>query len=246
MKTNIPNRDWELLSEYLDQELGSAKQSKLELRIRQEPELRAALEDLRRTRFLLRSAPRMKAPRNFTLKPHMVPQRQPRRIYPFFQLASAMATALLLLVFVGEFFTMGLGTPEPQVASAPEPMQALEAFAVEEAVEGESRDLAPGAVGEKSPPPDLSPAPSIAAVPESDVPPAEPGEGMRLLAEPEILDPEIIEPDETLVGSEPTLDTAAYGADTFLGLTLWRLLQVSLALIAVGAGLAALYFRRIG
>jgi hypothetical protein len=243
MKTNIPNRDWELLSEYLDQQLSPGKQSKLELRMQQEPELRTALEDLRRTRYILRSAPRMKAPRNFTLKPHMVPQRKPRRAYPFFQLASAMATVLLLLVFVGEMFDTGMGTPmaQPEVMpmSPPEPMEAAEAFVMEEAVEGESLDFAEGA-GEKSPQAEREP--SIAAMPESDTPPSEPGEELRLLAEPEVLDPEaaLVEPVPSVA-----VDTDTYQEDTFLGLTLWRLLQISLAVIAVASGLAALYFRRI-
>jgi anti-sigma-K factor RskA len=249
MKTNISNRDWELLSEYIDQQLSPGKQSKLEMRIQQEPQLRAALDDLRRTRYILRSAPLKKAPRNFTLKPHMVPQKKPRRVYPFFQLASAMAAALLLLVFVGEFINPGLGSPvalqahqsEAVPAAAPDAMEALEAFVLEEKAKAESRDLAPGPAAQ-SPPEEGVGAPSVAGVPESDIPPSEPPAGeMRLFAEPEVLDPEA-----AAVQTAPSeeIDTAAQEG-TFMGLTLWRLLQVSLAVIAVGTGLAALYFRRI-
>jgi hypothetical protein len=251
MKTNITNRDWELLSEYIDQQLSPGKKSKLELRIQQEPELRAALDDLRRTRYILRSAPRMKAPRNFTLKPHMVPQRKPRRAYPFFQLASAMAAALLLLVFVGEFFTTNLGSPvamqsppsEPMPAAAPDQMRALDEFAQEEAVEEKLLavpEAAEGSLVEE----EGAGAPSIAAVPEGEIAPTELlEEDLRLFAEPEVYDPEmaLVEP-----AAPTTADTAASQEETFMGLNLWRLLQISLAVIAVGSGLAAFYFRRAG
>jgi hypothetical protein len=248
MKTNISNRDWELLSEYLDQQLSQGKQSKLEMRMQQEPELRAAFEDLRKTRSILRSAPRLRAPRNFTLKPHMVPERKPRRVYPFFQFASAVATVMLLLVFVGEIFNPGFGTPvgmeappPAAPAAAPDLMMELEA-PVEAAVEAEAVEGEPGVV-EKGPQVEIEQAPSIASVPEDDIPPSdEPGEGMRLLAEPEFLDPgaalAIPEPDDT---SEAVIAQEK----TFMGLNLWRLLQISLAVIAVGSGFAALYFRRI-
>jgi hypothetical protein len=250
MKTNISNRDWELLSEYIDQQLSPGKQSKLELRIQREPELRSALEDLRRTRYILRSAPRLKAPRNFTLKPHMVPQRKPSRVYPFFQLASAMAAVLLLLVFVGEAFIPDITTPvamrspqtEAMPAAVPDQMRAMEQFAaealVEEANEKEVAESAPPSLAEEAPG-----APAIASVPEGDIPPSEPaGEELRLFTEPKILDP-----DAALVEPAPldSRETTVSQEGTFLGMTIWRLLQVSLAVIAVSAGLAALYFRRI-
>jgi hypothetical protein len=250
MKTNISNRDWELLSEYIDKQLSPPKQSKLELRMQQEPELRAAFEDLRRTRSILRSAPKMKAPRNFTLKPHMVPERKTRRAYPFFQFATAMAAVLLVLAFAGEMFT---GIESPFTMEAPPPaapagvpeMMEFEGL-VEEAVEGESLELVPKSSGEET---DM--APSIASVPEEEIPPSEGpvsedhAEEMRLLAEPEIHDPEAALGATDTSETSDTAEAAAYQEDTFMGLSLWRLLQISLAVIAVGSGFAALYFRRI-
>jgi hypothetical protein len=123
MKANFSPRDIELLSAYLDRQLDSNKRSRLEARLRGDVGLRAALEDLQRTRALLRSLPRMKAPRSFMLTPQMVSKYQakttaPRRIYPLFQFASALASLLLVVVLLGDFLGFG-AAPAVLPASAP-------------------------------------------------------------------------------------------------------------------------------
>src|SRR5512142_1758722 len=79
MRAQISNRDYEQLSAYIDGQLSPAERRKLEERLRARTDLQVALDEMNRTRSLLRSAPRRRAPRNFTLTPAMVGERGPRR-----------------------------------------------------------------------------------------------------------------------------------------------------------------------
>ena len=63
MMTRITHRDWEALSAYLDGQLNRKERDRLEARLKASAELQDALEQLRRTRSLLRSLPPMRAPR---------------------------------------------------------------------------------------------------------------------------------------------------------------------------------------
>ena len=129
MTKNISMREWEALSAYLDGQLPAKERTRLETQMNQAPELRSALEELRRTRSVLRSQPKVRAPRNFTLTPDMVglKARPTRRApaYPFFRFASALAGFLFLLVMVGDLTglpsRLGFGgAAQPaQVALAP-------------------------------------------------------------------------------------------------------------------------------
>ncbi len=104
-------RDLELLSAYLDGELRPSDSTKLEARLKTDPELVSVLDDLRAARILLRKLPSRKAPRNFTLTRKMVGQNPPLpRSYPLFRYASVVATLLL-------FLTFGLNSFGSQLAS---------------------------------------------------------------------------------------------------------------------------------
>ena len=71
--------------------------ARLEARIGSDAGLKAALEDLRETRTLLRRLPQRRAPRNFRLAPGMAGIRPPApRAYPVFRFATAIATLLFL------------------------------------------------------------------------------------------------------------------------------------------------------
>ncbi len=111
MTTRITAHEWEMLSAYLDGELSPAENSHLEAKLQTRPDLRNALEDLRRTQTILRSQPEVRAPRNFLLTPTMVAVRQVQnrsfRLFSTMRLASALATALLMLVLVGDFLAAG-------------------------------------------------------------------------------------------------------------------------------------------
>jgi anti-sigma factor RsiW len=113
MKSTLPPRDWQALSDYLDGQLSPEKKLRLESRLKAEASLRDALDELRRTRVILRNAPRLRAPRNFTLTTAMVRARPPRRPFwtPFtlLRLSSATAALLLILVFLGDYLSGGFG-----------------------------------------------------------------------------------------------------------------------------------------
>jgi anti-sigma factor RsiW len=103
--TRLSPREWEALSAYLDGQLGAGERASLEARLQTNADLQVALEQLRQTRTMLRSVPRQKVPRNYTLTPQMVGARQPAmpRAYPILRLVSALTTILFVLVLLGDF-----------------------------------------------------------------------------------------------------------------------------------------------
>ena len=119
MTTRIFPEDWERLSAYLDGQLPEREKEDLRQRLDAQPELQRALEELRRTKMVLRSAPRRRVPHNFTITPAMLPQRKPWfPLVPVFSFASAMA--LILLVFsIGFSLLPGLNNSTEMLAPAP-------------------------------------------------------------------------------------------------------------------------------
>ena len=121
MTTPISDRDWEAISAYLDGELNPKERARLDARLQTNADLRAALEDLRRTRAVLRSQPQLRAPRNFTLSPQTVGQVRQRRpalrLSPVFGMVSAFASFLLVVVIAGEFLTAGQRTQTMPMAA---------------------------------------------------------------------------------------------------------------------------------
>jgi anti-sigma-K factor RskA len=165
MTNKISNREWEALSAYLDKQLSARERSRLEARLRESSELRQALQELQRVRTFLRSQPKMRAPRNFTLTPEMVGMRrrpvQRSRAYPVFRLASVLATILFVLVLVGDFIS---GPGSLRVSeSAPAPQ--IVAMATEQAEEAQ-RAAPPGFGGEAQP--EQEEAPKAFEVPQEE------------------------------------------------------------------------------
>jgi anti-sigma factor RsiW len=88
-------RDVEQLSAYLDGQLTQAEKTRLESRLQSDPELTAALDEIRQVRALLHQTPHRQAPRNFTLTPKMAGIRPPvPRAVPVLSWASAVAMLL--------------------------------------------------------------------------------------------------------------------------------------------------------
>jgi anti-sigma-K factor RskA len=142
MKKRITTRDIEQLSAYLDGQLSSRERSQLESRIQQNPDLSEALEQLRRTRAVLRSLPTMRAPRNFTLSPQAVPARPaPMFSFNLMRSVSVVATLLLIVVFVSDFLQTRQLTPLPAMEKVAQPPIAT---LTTEAVEAQ-RSIAPEA-----------------------------------------------------------------------------------------------------
>ena len=150
MGTRISERDLELLSAYLDGQVDVRERGRLEARLQAESELRVAYEELRSTRAVLRSAPRMRAPRNYTLSPRMVTDRAAeRRRYPIFGLASALASVLFVLVFLSDYFVgQSLKPTELETLAAAESTELLMAPAapLEKSQEPGFQSAAPGDV----------------------------------------------------------------------------------------------------
>src|SRR3990172_935326 len=152
--SDLPLRDLELLSAYLDGELTPREADRLQARLDGEADLRWALEELRRTVSVVRSLPEVRPPRSFTLTAEAAGSRAPHAAYPALQLATALAT----LAFVAVVGLDALSSRATGVALAPtfrEQGQLLTAAPVEEATQAPTPE----------PPPALS-----ASVPEE--PPA--------------------------------------------------------------------------
>jgi len=166
-------RDIELLSAYLDGELKTSDYTKLEARLKTDPELVSVLNDLRAARTLLRKLPARKAPRNFTLTRKMAGQNPPLpRTYPAFRFVTTIATLMFFFTFGLNFIGAQLastqvygmggggGGDETELFSAEAPamdsVAATEAPAIDEPAA--AAEMAPTATSESEPPVALAPA----------------------------------------------------------------------------------------
>ena len=137
----LSDLDLELLSSYLDGVLSDSERRALEVRLTNEGDLRAELDELRQTVALIKSLPRANAPRNYTLTPEMVGLRllPKRRVLPFTMTAafSALSAAAAVVLLVVGFAISGLDptpTSDNNVA-----MLAQQSAASTESVETASR-----------------------------------------------------------------------------------------------------------
>jgi hypothetical protein len=150
----IQNRDWEDLSAYLDGQLAQKDRSRLEKRLQASVELRTALDELRRTRSVIRSQPRLRAPRNFTLTPEMVGRRKPNwsfpSLFPALGMTSALASALLVVVFLLDLLGGGAAGAPSMAAIQVTQEASLKSYAATEAPaamleSGQTLEAAPAA-----------------------------------------------------------------------------------------------------
>lgn len=192
MSKNPSFRDLKKLSAYLDGELKDSARKKLESRIARDPELAAALDDLRLSRTVLRRTPQRRVPRNFTISPQMVAKRPPMpRLVPALNYAALAAMLLFVFSFTSPFGAGGsmadeAMAPAPMLMEAPmEESAAVEApsmeMAAEPAADSTMEDEAP--VEEAPPPPAEAPAGEAGAnLAETEravpTPAEEPAEGM--------------------------------------------------------------------
>ena len=103
VKRSIPIKDLEKLSAYLDGQLNPNELVDLQNRLSQDNLLRDELIQMRRTRAVIQSLPRRKAPRNFTISKDMVLAVRPSASQPIFGFVSAVAILLLLVILVSDF-----------------------------------------------------------------------------------------------------------------------------------------------
>lgn len=126
MNTQPDSREWETLSAYLDGALSPTEKQRLEARLQTSPELQQILHELRITRALLRSVPRRRAPRNFTLTPQMAGihrQQRPAWLVPMFSMSSALATLLLVITLFVEMFAAPSTAAPMNLVAAPSDAQ---------------------------------------------------------------------------------------------------------------------------
>jgi hypothetical protein len=118
-------QDLDQLSLYLDNALPASQRVALEARLAAEPELRAALAELRLTVSALRGLPSLRPPRSFTLSPAQasVPARADRRpgfgAFSALRLATALAAIVLVFTVAGDFASTRLAPAATNLASAP-------------------------------------------------------------------------------------------------------------------------------
>lgn len=230
MSALISGRDVEAISAYLDGQLNQSERTRLEARLKADPILRAALEEMHRTRAVLRAAPVLRAPRNYTLKPGMYPAKaEPPRAYPMLRLASVVASLMFLVSFFGDMFRAPAPIVAPMaVAEVTEaaPATLMQSSAPEEAVEKLAAEAAPAAelaaAPAGTPGPEL-PMAAAEAPAESPTPTAQVEESLRGFADEAAR--EAVQP--------PALER-----------NMLRLAQITFLAIAILTGLAALYLRR--
>jgi hypothetical protein len=131
MKNQITTRDYELISAYLDNQLSEKERVLLETRLKADPELRKEMHEISKTRLLIHSLPKLRAPRNYYIDAKAVRVRPGLRLAPIFGIVSAVASVLLALVIFGNTFL----TSTPQVAMAPVAPAANETITVQQEIQ---------------------------------------------------------------------------------------------------------------
>ena len=156
-------RDLKNLSAYLDGELSASATRRMKSRLARDPNLLAALDDLRHTRAILRQAPQRPVPRNFTLSPQMVAKHPPMpRLIPVLNYATVIAAFLFFFSFLSPIGCGAMGAPAPM-------MEAAEMAAPAEFGANSMDEDALPAAGEAMPAEPMAEAP-LAPAPAMDVP----------------------------------------------------------------------------
>lgn len=211
-RPDLSERDAELLSAYLDEQLSAAERAELEARLRSDSELRAELIALRQTLRLVRELPTLRAPRDLRLRPEQVapvPQLVVLPRAPRVWRVLGAAAAGLALVLVGGLFLLSQQNlaptlPPQAVAALPSPTLAL---TQETSISGAAPALAQ--------PQQITgtPAPTEAAEVQRSLPAAPPpmatqGEAARFAATPSP-EPEMRNETATGAGTDAAGNTAA-------------------------------------
>jgi hypothetical protein len=163
--SQLNDADLELLSAYIDSQLGDSERAALERRLTQEPVLRGVLDELRATVGLLHDLEPLRPPRSFMLA---VPATAPRRFWGFQwpAIASALVALVCLLTFSYALIRSSGGG---STASAPAPAAMQEAAAPTAAAVGAA---APDSVMRQSPAGTAAPAAAAPTAAPAEAPAA--------------------------------------------------------------------------
>jgi len=161
----LNDADLELLSAYIDSQLTSAARAACEERLRHEPALRVALDELRATIVLLHELEPAKPPRSFALDPQAyAPRRMP--LFARLNLGSALTAVALAFIFLAVFVVRGLQPGGGPTASAPAPAAVSggsQAFTMEATAQAESSNRSSAATAAALPDVAMAEAPTAAA-----------------------------------------------------------------------------------
>lgn len=121
MTTPLSNKDYLLISAYLDGELTPSQRADVEKHLDTDLQFREALVSLQYTKQLLKSLPKVRARRNFTLTPDKVKKTaKPQRFQPAWGMVSAFSTLMLIVIFAVSRFAPSLSAMsvvEPSMAA---------------------------------------------------------------------------------------------------------------------------------
>jgi hypothetical protein len=161
--SQLNDADLELLSAYIDRQLGDSERAALERRLSQEPVLRGVLDELRATVGLLHDLEPLRPPRSFMLA---APATAPRRFWSFQwpAIASALVALVCLLTFSYALIrSSGGGSTASAPVAAPAPAAMQEAAAPTAA-----------AAGAAAPDSAMRQSPAVTAAPAAAAPTAAP------------------------------------------------------------------------
>jgi len=245
VKGNISPRDWQDLSAFLDRQLNDRQHGRLEARLRADPALQSALDELRQMQALLRSQPKPLPRRNFTLTPAMAatysgivnPKRSSRNFHsaaiPALSLASALASILFLAVLVGDLLTRRTPLTAVQPMEVTRQELSLEAEMDSKAlqtVEAQATAIPESTLGQMAAPKVMSyPAPTELATLLPESPPS---------AESEANLAQAVDTQSTTLRALPG-EGGVFGMDRQATLGV----ELSLALLALSAGIGVFYLK---
>lgn len=238
----------EQLSAYLDGKFTPRQRADLEKQLAANPQLRADLESLRRTRAVLRAAPRLRAPRNFTLTPQMVRARPQLPVfYPYLRWSTALTGLLVLFILLGNHLVTPLTTARNAVPMLAESAPML--------FESPADSVAPLRLPtDETPPADLLPVPGGmgaggggGAAPDEFTSPEMFTASVAITASEPLsqpftvaaLPPEDTAPSAKTAGNQPLPETLPAEQNT----QNWRILEIVLVLLAAFQAILLWYYR---
>lgn len=135
MTTPLSNKDYMLISAYLDGELAPSQRADVEKHLDSDLQFREALVSLKYTKRLLSSQPPVRARRNFTLTADKVKKTaKSQRFQPAWGMVSAFSTLMLIVVFAVSRFAPSMSAmpaAAPPMAIAQDKTTAMEAQSAE-------------------------------------------------------------------------------------------------------------------
>ena len=249
---NISPSEWEALSAYLDHQLSAKERARLEIQLETRPEMRQGLQELQRTRAVIRSAPQPRAPRNFTLTPEMAGVRSRTSsspgAFPVLRLASVLATIFFVIVFMGDLVSTRL-----QPAPLPAAQFAKEQTGPVRPVIG----MGGGGGGGMEEAVEIAPAPEMSADAATEAPVVMEADPSSSAKEPVIVTPVGDSLPTATPWAAPFAEDSAAAQNGVApvetearppisaGWSLLRLLEILLVLLAIGSAAAAYWVRRV-